>query len=310
VNEDFGLEHERPSSELVWRAARAAQDARLLPDGFLYGFLRFVKHSEKRKAFLMGERSEDGWWYYFPVTLALKTPVPLLVLLAVAVALAVSGRLRSAHDGVLWLPVGVYLAVAMARSLNIGHRHLLPLYPFFFILAARAVEWLWLAPRPGAARSAGRAIAVVLLAWYAAGTLRVHPHYLAYFNELAGGPDQGYRYLVDSNLDWGQDLPGLKAYLDRTGIETVKLSYFGTAEPAYYGIRGERLPGHPLAETTARTVRPGEVIAVSATNLQGVYLDADPDAERLMRKLRRLQPLAVIGHSIFVYRSDFSWTHP
>jgi hypothetical protein len=113
--------------------------------------------------------------------------------------------------------------------------------------------------------------------------------------------------LVDSNLDWGQDLPGLKEYLDRHGIEGVKLSYFGTAEPAFYGIRGERLPGYPPPEPVANAVDPGDLVAVSATNLAGVYLTEDPDAERLMRRLQRQTPVASIGYSILVYRADFRW---
>jgi Dolichyl-phosphate-mannose-protein mannosyltransferase len=306
VNEAFALENERPSSEIVWRGVRAIEAGHLLPDGFLYGFLRFAKHSERRKAFLMGERSEEGWWYYFPVTFAIKTPVALVALIAVAIALSVSGRMTG--SAFLWLPVVVYSAVAMGRSLNIGHRHLLPIFPFLFILAARGAVWLWQDPHDGAVRMIRRVAPALLLSWYAVSALHVHPHYLAYFNELVGGPGQGYRYLVDSNLDWGQDLPGLKAYLDRNGIPEIKLSYFGTAEPTYYGIRGERLPGHPPPESMAAAVDPGDLVAVSATNLQAVYLAGDPDAERLMRRLRRLTPLTVVGHSIFVYRADFHWT--
>jgi hypothetical protein len=195
----------------------------------------------------------------------------------------------------------------MSRSLNIGHRHLLPIVPFLLLGSARAAVALW---RRGGTKA--RAAVVVLLAWYAVSVLRVHPHYLAYFNELVS-PQDGYRYLVDSNLDWGQDLPGLKEYMDRNRVASLKLSYFGTAEPAFYGIACERLPGYPPPAPPAplaRAVDPGDLVAVSATNLQGVYLTDDPDAERLMRRLRRQQPLASIGCSILIYRADFSWRRP
>jgi len=307
VNEVFALHHERPSSGLAWEAAGLAQRAGALPDGFLYGFLRFVKHSERRSAFLLGERSDEGWWYYFPVTLALKTPVPFLVLLLLAGVLFARKGLRSGTDAFLWVPVALYMGVAMARSLNIGHRHLLPILPFLFVAAARAVVWLWRRPGPARAVAGRRAFAGALLAGYAASVLAVHPHYLAYFNELAGGPARGYHLLVDSNLDWGQDLKGLKAYMDRNRIASLKLSYFGTAEPAYYGIRCERLPGHPPPDAPDVRVHPGDLVAVSATNLQAVYLDRDRDAERLMRRLRRLQPLDMVGYSILIYRADFNW---
>ena len=155
-----------------------------------------------------------------------------------------------------------------------------------------------------------RALVLVLAGWYAVGTLRVHPHYLAYFNELGGGPRNGYRLLVDSNLDWGQDLKGLKAWMDARRVSRIKLSYFGSADPAYYGIDAENLPGysapHPVRVT--REVRPGDLVAVSATNLQGVYLDA---ADRpLMERLRRLTPIDQVGYSILIYRADFTWPGP
>ncbi len=304
VNEAFRLEPERPKSELVWQATKAAQRFGLLPDPYLYLFLRFARHTEQRRAFLLGERSSEGWWYDFPVTLGVKTPIPLLLLYGVALALFARQWRRHARDAVLWLPAAAYLAIAVSRNLNIGHRHLLPVLPFLLIGAARAAVALW---RRGG--RPGRAAVVALLAWHALSAARIHPHYLAYFNELVG-PENGHRYLVDSNLDWGQDLPGLKAYLDRHGIERVKLSYFGTAEPAFYGIRCERLPGYPPPPEVAEAVDPGDLVAVSATNLAGVYLTEDPDALHLMRRLRRQAPIGSIGHSILLYRAEFSWRRP
>jgi hypothetical protein len=301
VNESFTLDHERPSSPLVFEGALLAQRLGLLPDAYLYGVLRFARHSERRRAFLLGEQSDEGWWYYFPVTLALKTPLPLLLLAGAAAALGLFDWRRHARDAWLWLPPIAYLALSMSRSLNIGHRHLLPLVPFVLLGAARAFVALWRRGRPAA-----RGALVLLLVWYGASVLRVHPHYLAYFNELVR-PDEGHRFLVDSNLDWGQDLPGLKAYMDRNGIAKLKLSYFGTAEPRFYGIQCERLPGYPPPPDPVGAVEPGDVVAVSATNLEGVYLSDDPDALRLMRRLKRQTPLATIGYSILVYRAEFSW---
>jgi hypothetical protein len=114
----------------------------------------------------------------------------------------------------------------MTQNINIGHRHVLALYPFLFVAASRVATLAW-----EARARWGRAALAVLVFWYAASVLRVHPNYLAYFNEAAGGPSQGWRWLVDSNVDWGQDLPGLKGYMDRSGIPRVTLCYFGTADP-------------------------------------------------------------------------------
>ena len=288
---------EPPDGPLGAAAAWAA-DRGLLPEDYVRGFLFVMRHSEARPTFLLGELSDHGFPSYFLVTFALKTPLPLVVLLVLAAFAA--PRLAWREAAFLWLPIAVYLAFTFARGLQIGHRHLLPIYPFLFVAAGRA------AARAGRMR----VVLVVLAAWYAIGTLRVHPHYLAYFNELAGGPRSGYRLLVDSNLDWGQDLKGLKAWMDARGVSRIKLSYFGSADPAYYGIDADNLPGysapHPVRVT--REVRPGDLVAVSATNLQGVYLGAED--RPLMERFRRLTPIDQVGYSILIYRADFVWPAP
>jgi hypothetical protein len=126
------------------------------------------------------------------------------------------------------------------------------------------------------------------------------PRQLAYFNELAGGPTGGLRYAADSNLDWGQDLPLLKAYTDREGLGIVYLSYFGTDRPEAHGIRYHYLPGYGRADPTLEEVpadAPRHVVAVSANNLIGTYLK-DPDTNAW---LRGRPPTAVLGGSIYVY---------
>jgi hypothetical protein len=289
----------------VEAAARWTQRAGLLPEAYVLGFLFAFRHSAGRTTFLLGQLSDHGFWYYFPVTFALKTPLPLIVLLPLALAWRrpASWRLECFS----WLPVLLYLGLTATRSINIGHRHLLPIYPFLFVFAGRAAAGLL---APGAWTSRRGLLVAGLGAWYALGTLRVHPHYLAYFNELAGGPSQGYRRLVDSNLDWGQDLKGLEAYLERKGISRIKLSYFGSADPAYYGLHAELLPGYmaPHPTEVTREVSPGDILAVSATNLQGVYLD--PGDRPLMERVRALPPLDEVGYSILIYRADFRWPAP
>lgn len=292
-----------PPSSPTQRVAVALD--RFLPEDYVRGLLFVLENAKGRSTFLRGELSPTGFPEYFLWTFSLKTPLPLLALLALALAFAPRAPRRTAWF--LWLPVAAYAAFALASRLQIGHRHLLPLYPFLFVAAGRAVAVL--ATRPARARAGALALGA-LCAWYALGTLRLHPHYLAYFNELAGGPGNGWRSLVDSNLDWGQDLPGLKAWMDAHGVTRLKLSYFGSADPAYYGIDAEMLPStmSPRPPRIVREVRPGDVVAVSATNLQGVYLE--PEDRPLMERFRALRPVAVIGYSIFVYRADFTWPPP
>jgi len=131
----------------------------------------------------------------------------------------------------------------------------------------------------------------ILSLWYIFSSVSIYPHYLAYFNEFVGGPDNGYKYLVDSNLDWGQDLKGLKKYMDEKGIRKIKLSYFGGAEPEYYGINYQPVTTREMLKPT-----PG-IYAISATNLQAVFY---PN-KNYFAWLRKLRPKAKIGYSIFIY---------
>jgi len=285
-----------PAREAVAVAARA----RLVPEDYARGLLFVMTHSEARPTFLFGQLSDRGFPQYFLVTFLLKTPVPLLLLALFAAGRALHLPRRDA--AFLWVPVLVYLAFTATRGLQIGHRHLLPIYPFLFVAAGEAAARLLAWRRP-----LGLVTAAVLGGWYAGGTLRTHPHHLAYFNEIAGGPANGWRLLVDSNLDWGQDLKRLGAWMRENGVGRLKLSYFGSALPSYYGIEAEALPGYtaPHVARVTREIRPGDVVAISATNLQGVYLE--PEDRALMERFRRLSPIGRAGYSILVYRADFSW---
>ncbi len=281
-----------PEGPVARAAVLWAQDAKLLPEAYLHG-LSVALLKVKRSAFLMGEISADGWFHYFLVTFLLKTPLPLLVLLVLSTVTVRATWRKSGVEAVFLLfPVILHFAVTSGSRLNIGHRHLLPIYPFLFVLVSALIPWLRQHKR------AVKAVPAALAAWYFAASVSISPHYLAYFNELVGGPGQGYRYLVDSNLDWGQDLKGLKRYMEEHGIDRVWLSYFGTASPTYHGITYNYLPSYVLVPNRDTVSTP--FVAISATNLQGVYFQ-DPD---LFRRFRTREPVAKIGYSIFIYRLD------
>ncbi len=288
----------------AWQAplVRAA-DAGLLPEDYVRGLLFVMEHSESRRTFLLGRVSDEGFPHYFLMTFLLKTPIPLLLLTLLALGRAPGLPRRTA--AFLWAPVVLYVGLTLSRGLQIGHRHLLPVLPFLLVAAGEAAARLARWRRP-----VGLALVAVLGLWYATGTLANHPHHLAYFNDIGGGPTRGWRLLVDSNLDWGQDLKRLKEWMDVHGVAQVKLSYFGSASPSYYGIHAERLPGYsaPHPPRVTREIRPGDIVAVSATNLQGVYLDAEDLP--LMERLREMEPVGRVGRSILVYRADFSWPPP
>ncbi|UCC77690.1 MAG: hypothetical protein JSW37_04825, partial [Anaerolineales bacterium] len=162
-----------------------------------------------------------------------------------------------------------------------------PVLPFVFVFAGKVVL-----------RARTRWAQVALLAlclWYAVSSISMYPHYLAHFNELVGGPENGYKYLVDSNLDWGQDLKNLKTYMRNNGLEKVYLGYFGSAHVDYYDIQSLPLPTEKPDDLEAR---PTEVYAISATYLQAGYL-GDTTA---FSWLQEYDPFATIGHSILLYR--------
>jgi 4-amino-4-deoxy-L-arabinose transferase-like glycosyltransferase len=279
----------------------------VLPEAWIWGLQHFLVHAESRPAFLMGQHSETGWWYYFPATFALKTPLPLILLFATGLATARRTASSRRTEMLLFIPLAVFVVLSMSRSINIGHRHLLPVYPFVLVIAGRVAALAFgPAEKP---RTPALAVGALCL-WQAVATAAAFPHYLAYFNELAGGSRNGWRLLVDSNLDWGQGLKGLREWMSRSGVPRVKLAYFGTADVKYYGVSAERLPGYqpPPPATIAHEVRPGDLVAVSATLLQGLYVD--DRMLPLVERLRKLPPLAVIGHSIFIYRADFAWDLP
>jgi hypothetical protein len=236
-------------------------------------------------SFLMGEYGRSGWWFYFPVAFVIKTPIPVLILLLATVYQSIRHK-RLAHQEAYFLvvPAALFFVSSMFSSIDIGYRNILPVLPLLFIYMGQV-----------ATRAAGRlarGALLVLCAWCVLGTVLLSPHYLAYFNELVGGPSNGYKYLVDSNLDWGQDLKHLKRYLDSRDVPEVHLSYFGTADPGYYGIHFLPMPTQP----PAAGAEPAYYV-ISATSLQGVYAGSANGAHWLAR----YEPSDRVGYSMFVY---------
>lgn len=272
----------------------------LLAPMYFKGLGKAFSHSwTGHPAFLAGKYSDTGWWYYFPVAFVLKTPLPTLLLLGLGLFTSIRSirhdRTWCCNDLYLLLSASVYAVSSLFVNINIGYRHLLPLLTLLFVLVGRLATAFrrrgWLA-----------GLIVVLCVWLAIESVGIWPNYLAYFNQLAGGPANGYRWLADSNLDWGQDLRNLKAYMDQHGLQRVKLSYFGSVSPSFYGIEYDCLPsvGVQPREGCPREaeveIEPG-VYVISATNLQGVFLH-DRDA---FVWFRNREPTARIGYSLFVY---------
>jgi hypothetical protein len=272
---------------------------RMLPNAFIQGFV-YSQLSAQMPAFLAGNISAGGWWYYFPIAFLIKTPSALILLFIVGLVVYVKRRreLQVANELFVLVPVIIYLGVAMASGINLGLRHILPIYPFVLLIAAAAAKDLMTARRP-IGRVAFAAVAVFWLVRF----VDHYPRTLTYFNLFVGGPSNGYKYLVDSNLDWGQHLKLLKRWMDENGVSHVNLAYFGTADPMYYGIDCTHLPGAPTfaLPSIAKPTLPGYV-AISATVLSGVYLPAE--WRLFYRGFQAMSPVAQVGNSILVYRVD------
>ncbi|MFC2172320.1 ArnT family glycosyltransferase, partial [Acidobacteriota bacterium] len=228
-----------------------------------------LKHgSSGHMGYLMGRFSLSGWWYYFVFVMLFKTPIPMLLAFGLAVVTMFFRRGKSpdlASELFLLAPGALLFMLFSLKQLAMGLRYILPLFPLLMILSGRIAvlkvpKW-------------SKALAAFLAVWLAVGTLLIYPHYLAYFNEITGGPSRGYRVLADSNLDWGQDLIGLRDFMKERGIDRINFSYFGTDDPAYYGIEYTWLPSYFLPKPSGqRTVEfpPSGWTAVSATCLVGI----------------------------------------
>lgn len=238
--------------------------------------------------FVLGKVYPSGWvGTYAVAVLSKSTPVELAALAAGAYALK---RQRTAAQRAPWILLLVYLAAATLSRKQIGLRYILPAYPAIALIAGAAAGSLfkerktWLA----AAFAAGQLASAAL----------VSPDFLAYFNAPSGGTARGYLLLGDSNLDWGQDLKKLGAYLRSQGEAEVILSYFGTASPEYHGVRAQ-LAGSTCAINRLRvnSAHPSrELFVISATNLQAAH-----SAGRDLRWTARRPLLARVGASLFVY---------
>lgn len=267
---------------------------------FAEGMRTIITYTEAgHPVYALGRRADAGWWWTPFLAWGTKTPVPFLVLTVTAIVTVVrSPGHRRGDLAFLLLPPVLVLGSNVAAKLGLGVRHVLPMFPFLMLFAAWPLRGGF---RPGP--RAGAAL-IVLLLWQAAGTLRAHPHYLPYFNEIAGGAKGGYRLLGDSNLDWGQDLSAAAAELKRRGADGAILCYFGTANPFVEDLEWQILP--PAQRGKSRdpwTVLPAEGpqwLAMSATNRQGVYYRV-PGGGDPYPWLEGVEPEAVVGGSIFLY---------
>lgn len=240
--------------------------------------------------YLHGEFRSGRFPQYFLEAMAVKTALPGLLAMACGLLFAALRRAEWREDLYLWIPAVLWIAVHSAAANDIGVRYVLLAYPLLFVLAgAPARRLLQSAPRAGAC------FLVALGLAQASEAAVAHPDYLAYFNQLAGGPAAGPFWLDDSNLDWGQELYRLPAWLRAHGVERVRLLYFGSGDPPSYGVALADDP-HP---DWRGTPRPGDYV-ISAHILVYGLLEAKTRGTHT-DWLLRYRPVDVLGGSLYLY---------
>jgi tetratricopeptide (TPR) repeat protein len=275
----------------------------LLPEPYLYGLADVGVTAEFSHSYLLGTIYPHGQWFYFPVAFAIKSTIALLSLLLLLPVMLIVRRTERWREMVFMVvPPTLYFLVAMTSGLNIGVRHILAIYPFLVILAA------WTAWRLIESKPKWAPLLALLLLFDIASSLRAFPVYLAYSNELWGGPSNIHKYLTDSNVDWGQQLKATKQYLDSRHVDHCWFAYFAdvVAQPAYYGI-----PCKPLTTIASVWLQPsiempasidGPVL-ISAGVLSGY--EFGPGSLNPYDQFQRIRPTAVIEHGVFVFDGHF-----
>ena len=278
----------------------------LLPESWLYGLADVRRVANWMPSYLFGKVYAHGVWAYFPCVLLIKLTLGTLGLLLLAGWAAASSQTRgktgSRETWYLLLPAGVYLLVAMSSQLNLGVRHVLPVLPFLLVFAAGGAHRLTQHDRRWA-YAVG-----MLFAAHAASSLRAFPNYLPYSNEAWGGSSQTWRYLSDSNADWGQQLKQVSVYLQANGIHDCWFGYFVApfVQPADYGIPCRLLPTFDTDGELELEVPPvvSGVVVMSSADVNG--FEYGTRVRNPYQPLVGRRPDAVIDDGVFVYRGSFA----
>jgi hypothetical protein len=284
-------------SSLLWKTFPVP-----LPYDYICGFDSQMAISEGNNPFyisyLMGEHSVEGWWYYFIIAFIIKNPLAFIVLLITSIVILIKKGGTALEDSLcLWIPVIVFfIYFSFFTHIHIGIRFLLPVFPLICLAVCNVLETKCLKNKTG------KIILFLFIIAYITPVISNYPNYLSYFNRIAGGPGNGYKWLIDSNLDWGQDLPALKRYMEENGIDKIKLGYFGRVDPEIYGIK-YTLPEIDLGEgyyaisTNFLVGRPYYLLKENPKELLYVGLD-------YFKEYRTLKPIEIINNTIYIFKVE------
>jgi hypothetical protein len=298
---DYVKELHRPREQ---QAILALAHWRALPEAYLYGMTDvLVGTQEGRPTFLLGKLYPVGRWFYFPMAFLIKSTVGFVVLLLLLI-FARPLRCLGLHREALFLaiPAAMYLAVSLTSRLNIGLRHILPVYPFLVVLAG-AGAWSLM-------RISHRWAYVVtaLMVFHVASSLRAFPDYLPYSNEIWGGPSNTYKVLTDANLGWGWGLKAIQRYASKRHLTDCWLAYSGPVNPGYYHIPCRTLPTFVSRFVTSEpSVVPAAIdgaILMSAVEYSGWWWG--PGKLNPYEPFTKIRPVAVLRGEILVYDGHFA----
>jgi hypothetical protein len=276
----------------------------LLPEAYIYGLANTKITEFADTSYFFGHIYRHGHWFYFPVAFLIKSTIPFLLLIAAAVVLIVGKRLNRRRELLfLLVPCAVYMAIAMHSQMNIGVRHILPVYAFLYVLAGAAAATLIHINRKWSYALS------LLLVWQIVTSVRTAPGYMAYANELWGGPAATHKYLGDANVDWGQQLKSTRKYLDNHNIKDCWIAYFvdGVVDPASYGVPCKRLPTAVNLDWLNLPMNvPPEIdgpVLISDGILSGI--DYGQNSINPYDQFRYLEPTAAIQYGLYVYDGHF-----
>jgi 4-amino-4-deoxy-L-arabinose transferase-like glycosyltransferase len=297
---DYAAPLSHISSTVVLAIARL----HLLPESYLMGLVDVKRMAEFYPTYIFGKVYAHGQWWYFPIVILIKTTLGLLALLALAVFAILTGRLRKRRElAFVLVPCVVYLAVAILAGMNIGSRHILPLYALGAILAGAGLvalssanrRWVW--------------VGAALIVAHIVSSLAAFPNFIPYANEAWSGQRNVHNLLSDANVDWGQQLLQVKRWQDKHPNEECWFAYFARpeVEPATYGIRCHALPTIDTFWLGGSDIVPPDIhgtVLISAGDLSGCEWPSA--AMNPYRSFQSVKPDESIDYGVLVYRGDFS----
>lgn len=250
------------------------------PAYYIKGVIYVILHAENgHTAYLMGMMSKTGWRYYFPVAFILKNSIFLLLIIGTLFFSKKYWKNLTQEEKIVWSAFVFYWLLAINSKANLGIRHLMPIYPMLFFLIAAEISKM--------KNKKVYTFVIICTILYCISSLRFFPNYINYFSEIIGNSQNASKYLVDSNLDWGQDLPQIANFQRNNNIDKIYLEYFWTGEEAiaYYGINYETI--------NADSINNHGYFVIGASALR---------TDNRFIKFKNSEPYKIIDNSVFIYK--------